>query len=90
MILRNFKIEDVESIVRHGNNINVSRYLTGIPLHHGLPRRFVSKHDDILRIFENASGGTYQTTMHYFERVIEEEALNLIEMAIGIIERNQK
>lgn len=61
-----------------------------IPIHHGLPRRFVSKHNDILKFFEEITGGTYQTTMHDFEGVIEEEALSLIETAIGIIERNKK
>ncbi|MDD2389514.1 MAG: hypothetical protein PHP23_07270 [Desulfobacterales bacterium] len=62
-----------------------------IPLHHGLPRRFVSNHDDFLFDFhEKIFGGTYHTTMHDFERVIEEKSLSLIETAIGIIERNQK
>jgi hypothetical protein len=60
-----------------------------IPIHHGLSRRFVSKHNDFMGILEEASGGAYQTSMHDFERVIEEESLNLIETAIGIIERNK-
>lgn len=63
-----------------------------IPLHHGLTRRFITEHDNnnSFKLFEEVFGGAYQISMHDFERVIEQEALSLIETAIGIIERNQK
>lgn len=67
-----------------------------IPIHHGLPIRFVEANTDQLReekligeIFgldlSNAPIG-----MHDFEEAIEKCVLDLIETALGIIERNSK
>ena len=40
--------------------------------------------------FEEMSGETLQVSMRDFEDMVEEKALNLIETAVGIIERNKK
>ena len=67
-----------------------------IPIHHGLPLRFVEANTDQIRetkligeIFgwdmRDAPAG-----MHDFEQAIEKRTLALIDTALGIIERNSK
>ena len=57
-----------------------------IPIHHGLPARFVEIHNDTIAILKEIL--TFPISMHEFEEVIEDRSLDLIEIAIGIIERN--
>ena len=57
-----------------------------IPIHHGLPARFVNNSNDYKSFLESLLGYTQQVVDRDFEEVIEDEALTLIETAITIIE----
>ncbi|MBX6421996.1 hypothetical protein [Thermosulfurimonas sp. F29] len=57
-----------------------------IPIHHGLPARFVEIQNDIIAALNEIF--TFPIGMHEFEEVIEDRSLDLIEIVIGIIERN--
>lgn len=59
-----------------------------IPIHHGLPARFVNNNENFRSILDEMFGFTFPTGMRDFEKVIESNALTLVETAVGIIERN--
>lgn len=61
-----------------------------IPIHHGLPARFFHNIENYQSVMEALLGYTQQVTHRDFEKVIEENALALIDTAVGIIERNSK
>lgn len=61
-----------------------------IPIHHGLPARFVGTKDNSKSLIDVIFGFTTPTEMRNFEKVIENNALLLVETAIGIIERNSR
>lgn len=59
-----------------------------IPIHHGLPARFVNNNENFKSFLDDIFGFTSPTDMQDFERIIESNALTLVETAVGIIERN--
>jgi hypothetical protein len=59
-----------------------------IPIHHGLPARFVKNINNYQSVMGDLLGYTQQINHRDFEKVIEENALVLIDTALGIIERN--
>lgn len=61
-----------------------------IPVHHGLPARFVNNNENFKSFIDEIFGFAYPTGMRDFERVIESNALSLVETAVGIIERNSR
>ena len=61
-----------------------------IPIHHGLPARFVKNIDNYELIMGELLGYTQQVTHRDFEEIIEKNALALIEIAVGLIERNTR
>jgi len=61
-----------------------------IPIHHGLPARFVRDTGKHQLIMDTLFGYTQQVNHRDFEEIIEENALALVDIAVGIIERNQQ
>jgi len=61
-----------------------------IPIHHGLPARFVRNTGSYQSFMESILGYTHQVNHRDFEEVIEENALALVDIAVGIIERNSR
>lgn len=61
-----------------------------IPIHHGLPVRFVENIKNYRSVIEDLLGYAKQVDHRDFEEVIEENALVLIDTALGIIERNTR
>jgi len=61
-----------------------------IPIHHGLPARFVGKPSEARLFMDSIQGLTHQVTNRELEEVIEENALNLVGVAVGLIERNAR
>lgn len=61
-----------------------------IPIHHGLPARFVNNNKNSQSFIDYFFGYTMHISHREFEEIIEENALALIDTALGIIERNTK
>lgn len=61
-----------------------------IPLQHGLPARFVSNTTNYNSIMDELFGYTQQVRNRDIESSIEENALILIDIVIGLIERNYR
>jgi hypothetical protein len=61
-----------------------------IPIHHGLPSRFVNKADDFKVFIDELFGYVTMTSMHDFESIIERKTLILVETVIKLLERNSK
>jgi hypothetical protein len=59
-----------------------------IPIHHGLPRRYVTHHDETKAFMKEFIGISMLTTSHDLEDVIEDFAVPQIDIVVGIIERN--
>ena len=59
-----------------------------IPIHHGLPGRYVTHHDETAAFVKKLVGISMTTTARDFENVIEDFAVPQIETVVGIIERN--
>lgn len=58
-----------------------------IPVHHGLPARFVRDHGvswDIRNLLRRGE----PVTSHELEEIVEDKALENIEIVVGILERN--
>lgn len=59
-----------------------------IPVHHGLPGRYVAVHDEIIAAMKPLLGFSMPTSSRDLEDVIERFAVSQIESVVGIIERN--
>ena len=59
-----------------------------IPIHHGLPHRYVTHHDESKAFLKKLIGISMPTTSHDLEDVIEDFAVPQVDIVVGIIERN--
>lgn len=59
-----------------------------IPIHHGLPGRYVTCHNETMVFLKRLIGTSMPTSSHDLEDVIEDFAVPQIDSVVSIIERN--